>query len=79
VGFLGLAALRSMGLIPHQTLGPAATATSLLTIVSMAVLGLDVNVRVVAGAGVCVIGTVTVSLLLLAGISLALIHALSIA
>jgi uncharacterized membrane protein YadS len=78
VGFLGLAALRSAGLVPHEALDPAATAASLLMIVAMAALGLGVNVRVVASAGARVTGAVTISLLLLGAISLGLIRALGI-
>ena len=78
VGFLGLAALRSAGLLPHEALAPAATAASLLTIVAMAALGLGVNIRVVASAGIRVTGAVTISLLLLCAISLGLIRALGI-
>jgi uncharacterized integral membrane protein (TIGR00698 family) len=78
VGFLGLAALRSVDLVPHEALGPAVTATSLLMIVAMAALGLGVDVRVVAGAGARVTGAVTISLLLLSAISLGLIRALGI-
>ena len=78
VGFLGLAALRSAGLLPHEALAPAATAASLLTIVAMAALGLGVNIRVVASAGARVTGAVTISLLLLCAISLGLIRALGI-
>jgi uncharacterized integral membrane protein (TIGR00698 family) len=78
VGFLGLAALRSAGLLPHEALAPAATAASLLMIVAMAALGLAVNIRVVASAGVRVTGAVTISLLLLCAISLGLIRALGI-
>ena len=78
VGFLGLAALRSAGLLPHEALAPAATATSLLMIVAMAALGLTVNIRVVASAGIRVTGAGTISLLLLCAISLGLIRALGI-
>ena len=78
VGFLGLVALRSAGLLPHEALAPAATAASLLTIVAMAALGLGVNIRVVASAGIRVTGAVTISLLLLCAISLGLIRALGI-
>jgi len=78
VGFLGLAALRSAGLVPHEALDPAATAASLLMIVAMAALGLGVNFRVVASAGARVTGAVTISLLLLGAISLGLIRALGI-
>ena len=78
VGFLGLAALRSAGLVPHEALDPAARAASLLMIVAMAALGLGVNFRVVASAGPRVTGAVTISLLLLGAISLGLIRALGI-
>jgi uncharacterized integral membrane protein (TIGR00698 family) len=78
VGFLGLATLRSAGLLPHEALAAAATAASLLTIVAMAALGLGVNIRVVASAGTRVTGAVTISLLLLCAISLGLIRALGI-
>jgi uncharacterized integral membrane protein (TIGR00698 family) len=78
VGFLGLAALRSAGLVPHEALDPAATAASLLMIVAMAALGLGVNFRVVASAGARVTGAVTISLVLLGAISLGLIRALAI-
>jgi uncharacterized integral membrane protein (TIGR00698 family) len=78
VGFLGLAALRSAGLVPHEALDPAATAASLLMIVAMAALGLGVNLRVVASAGARVTGAVTISLVLLCAISLGLIRALGI-
>ena len=78
VGFLGLTALRSAGLVPHEALNPAATAASLLTIIAMAALGLGVDVRVLASAGVRVTGAVTISLLLLGAISLGLIRTLGI-
>lgn len=51
LGFLGMMVLRSLGLIPAEALKPIATATSLLTIVSMAALGLSVNLRTVLAAG----------------------------
>ena len=78
VGFLSLAALRSAGLVPHATLTPAATASSMLMIVAMAALGLGVNVRVVASAGARVTGAITISLLLLGTISLGLIRVLGV-
>ena len=79
VGFLGVAALRSFGLIPDALLGPVAAAAGWLTTVSMAGLGLGVDVRVVARAGGRVVAAVTLSLLLLGGISFALIFGLRIA
>jgi uncharacterized membrane protein YadS len=79
VGFLALAALRSADLLPHALLGPAAVVANVLTIVSMAALGLSTNVRSVARAGARVTAAVTLSLLVLGGISFALIRALGIA
>ena len=79
VGFLGVAALRSFGLIPDARLGPVAAVAGWLTTVSMAGLGLGVDVRVVARAGGRVVAAVTLSLLLLGAISLALIFGLGIA
>ena len=79
VGFLLVLALRSSGLIPAAWLVPLATAANLLTTVSMAALGLGVDVRVVAKAGLRVTAAVTLSLVVLGAISFALIRALGIA
>lgn len=79
LGFLIVAAFRSFGLIPPATLVPLATTASLLTTVSMAALGLGVDVRVVASAGVRVTAAVTASLVILGLISLGLIRLLQIA
>jgi uncharacterized integral membrane protein (TIGR00698 family) len=79
IGFLALGALRSAGLVPHIVLAPAALTANVLTVVAMAALGLGVDVRVVARAGGRVTTTVVVSLLVLIGISLALIHVLGVA
>ncbi len=79
VGFLAVLALRSAGLIPVAMLRPVTTVANLLTTVSMAALGLGVDVRVVARAGLRVTGAVTLSLVVLGGISLALIRALGVA
>ena len=78
VGFLLLAAVRSAELLPEASLLPIATLSGLLTVVSMAALGLGVDVRIVMRAGVPVVATVTASLLVLAGISLGLVHLLGI-
>jgi len=75
VGFLAVAAGRSAGLIPEAALHPLSVAATWLTIVSMAALGLGVDVRVVARAGPRIIGVVTLSLVALGLIALALIHA----
>jgi uncharacterized integral membrane protein (TIGR00698 family) len=76
LGFLALAVLRSLNLIPVAILAPTASIASLLTVVSMAALGLGVDIRVVAKAGGAVTATVCLSLLLLGLISLGLIHVL---
>ncbi len=79
VGFLLLAALRSAGLVPEAALGPTATVANLLTVVSMAALGLCTDLRTVARAGGRVTIAVTLSLLVLGAISLTLIHLLGLA
>ena len=78
VGFLGLAAARSAGLVPAVALPPIATVANLLTIVSMAALGLGTDLKVVARAGGRVTAAVTLSLAALAAISLGLIRLLGI-
>ena len=79
VGFLLVLAVRSFGLIPNGMLLPIKTVASLLTTVSMAALGLGVDIRVVAQAGLRVTAAVTLSLIVLGGISLALIRLLGVA
>ncbi|HVJ54262.1 MAG TPA: putative sulfate exporter family transporter [Aliidongia sp.] len=78
VGFLALAGLRSADLVPHAALAPTAQLTGILTVISMAALGLGVDVRVVARAGLRVTGVVTLSLVLLGGIALVLIRFLGL-
>ena len=79
VGFLVLLAVRSSGLIPGGLLPPIKTAANLLTTISMAALGLGVDVRVVAQAGLRVTAAVTVSLLVLGAVSFGLIRGLGVA
>ncbi len=76
VGFLVLVGARSAGLIPAGLVRPAGQAANLLTIVSMAALGLGVDVRVVAAAGLRVTAVVSLSLLALGGLALLLVSAL---
>jgi uncharacterized membrane protein YadS len=76
IGFLLVAALRSMGMIPARSLRLVATAATILTTVSMAALGLGVDVKVVAEAGLRVAAAVTASLIVLALMSLTLIYAI---
>ena len=79
VGFLGVAALRTAGLIPTAMLKPTAFVATQLTVISMAALGLGVDVRAVARAGLRVTSAVTLSLLVLGAISLGLIYGLRVA
>ena len=79
VGFLIVLALRSANAIPESLLLPLKTTAALLTTVSMAALGLGVDVRVVAEAGVRVTAAVTLSLIVLGAISLGLIRLLGVA
>ncbi|MFC7609850.1 putative sulfate exporter family transporter [Teichococcus aestuarii] len=74
LGFLGLMALRALGLIPQALLAPLATLTGVLTLLAMAALGLGVDVRMVAKAGGRVTATVMLSLLALGLVSLLLIR-----
>lgn len=78
IGFLLLAALRSADLVPHASLGPIAVAANLLTVISMAALGLGTDLRVVARAGGRVTAAVTLSLLVLGAMSFGLIRLLGI-
>jgi uncharacterized integral membrane protein (TIGR00698 family) len=79
IGFLALAVLRSVGLVPDAIRVPAASITTILTVVSMAALGLGVDVRAVWRVGPRVTAAVTASLLGLIALSLGLIHLLGIA
>ena len=79
VGFLVLAGIRSAGLIPNTLLAPIAWVANLLTVISMAALGLGTDLRVVARAGGRVTTAVTASLLVLGAISLGLIRLLGLA
>ena len=78
LGFLFVAAVRSFGLIPQRVTPLLATTASILTTISMAALGLGVDVRVVARAGARVTASVTLSLIVLAAISYALIRLVQI-
>ena len=79
VGFLLIAGVRTAGLIPNPVLQPTAIVANLLTTISMAALGLGVDIRVVAKAGLRVTGAVTLSLIVLGAISLELIHLIGVA
>jgi uncharacterized integral membrane protein (TIGR00698 family) len=79
VGFLILALLRSMGAIPEALLQIVMPAATLLTVISMAALGLGVDLKVLGKVGARVTLAVTLSLLVLIAISLGLIRLLAMA
>ena len=78
IGFIALAVLRSIGLIPGPVAGPVREISRLLTVVAMAALGLGVDLRSVARAGSRVSLTVVTSLAALLLMSIAMIALLGI-
>ncbi len=74
IGFLVLAALRSFQLVPDIAIAPVTKTAAILTVVSMAALGLGVDVRVLSTVGGRVTAAVTLSLMLLLGLSIGLVH-----
>jgi len=74
IGFLVLAALRSFQLVPDLAITPITKTASILTVLSMAALGLGVDVRVLSTLGGRVTAAVTLSLLLLLGLSIGLVQ-----
>ena len=74
VGFLLFMLARSLGFIPQGLLRPLRTVAAVLTTIAMAALGLGVDVRVVAKAGLRVASAVTLSLVVLGVISYGLIR-----
>ncbi|WP_426162326.1 YeiH family protein [Pseudoduganella sp. R-34] len=78
VGFLVMLTMRSLDLLPQLLLAPAHHTANFLTIMSMAALGLGVDVRSVMRAGPRVAGVVVVSLAALGVVSFLLIRILGI-
>ncbi|MCJ2084838.1 putative sulfate exporter family transporter [Methylobacterium sp. E-005] len=78
LGFLALATFRSLGLVPDAAVKPLTQLAGVLTILSMAALGLGVDVRVLARVGGRVTLAVTASLAVLVAVSLCLITGLGI-
>jgi uncharacterized integral membrane protein (TIGR00698 family) len=74
LGFVVLAGLRSFQLIPDAWIAPLLKTASYLTVISMAALGLGVDVRVIGQVGGRVTAAVTLSLLLLLLISLGIVY-----
>ncbi len=78
LGFLVLAALRSLGLVPEAAVRQITRTAALLTVTSMAALGLGVDVRVIGRVGGRVTAAVTLSLLLLLAMSLGVVHLIAL-
>jgi len=78
VGFMALATLRALGVVPAPMAASAKAASGWLTIAAMAALGLGVDVRSVSRAGRPVVLTVGGSLAALIVLSVGLIRVLGI-
>lgn len=78
-GFLALMTCRSLGLLPTAALAPINHVATFLTVISMAALGLGVDIRTVAKAGGRVTAAVVFSLIGLGSASFVLIEALHLA
>lgn len=74
LAFLALALLRSLGVLPDGLARPAAVASSLLTMLAMAGLGLGVDLRSIWAAGPRITCVVTLSLLALAAMALSTLY-----
>lgn len=78
IGFVVMIAVRSAGLVPSPFIAPIAEAATIFTVISMAALGLGVDVRTVSRAGAPVTITVILSLLALGSVSFLLISQLGL-
>jgi len=79
VGFFALAALRSFSVMPAGVVFPLQKTAGILTVMSMAALGLGVDLRVIGRVGGRVTAAVTLSLLFLLLVSLGLVHVIAAA
>lgn len=71
IGFLLMLAARSFGVLPEAALPPLQLASSQLTLVAMAALGLSVDLRTVLASGGRVLAAGCISILVLVGLALA--------
>jgi uncharacterized integral membrane protein (TIGR00698 family) len=78
IGFIVFAILRSSGLIPTAAVAPITTIATFLTVLAMAALGLQVDIRVLGKVGGRVTTAVVLSLIVLTFISFGLIQYLHI-
>lgn len=79
IGFLALIVARSLDVIPHAALQPVAEVATLLTVLSMAALGLGVDIRTVARTSGRVTAAVALSLAVLGAMAFGLIRFVGIA
>ncbi|WP_284221460.1 YeiH family protein [Brevundimonas denitrificans] len=79
IGFLLMMLARSLDLIPAAILPMLAQTATVLTVLSMAALGLSTDARAVARSGVRIASVVILSLLALTGLALGLIYLLALA
>jgi uncharacterized integral membrane protein (TIGR00698 family) len=78
VGFLVLAAARSLGIIPAEVAAPVREVSRWMTVAAMAALGLGVDVRILGRVGGRVVAAVSASLVVLVTVSALLIRLLGI-
>jgi len=78
IGFIAMVVARSANLVPEPALAPIGHAATFLTVISMAALGLGVDVRTVSKAGAPVTATVILSLVALGSVSYALVRLLGL-
>jgi uncharacterized integral membrane protein (TIGR00698 family) len=78
LGFLALAALRSLDLLPALLLRPIGAVTTAFTVLAMAALGLGTDLKILARAGGRVSLAVTISLLIMLTLAIALIRLLAV-
>jgi uncharacterized membrane protein YadS len=78
VGFLVLATLRGAGVVPAGWVAPTRAASTYLTVLAMAALGLSADPRAVARAGSRVVIAVCASLAVLVALGVAMIRILEL-
>ncbi len=78
IGFLVLAALRALGIVPAEWVPPVQLLASVLTLIAMAALGLGVDLHDLRRVGRPVMLTVIASLIVLIGLAIGLIRVLGI-
>lgn len=74
IGFLGMMILNTVGFVPQLAIAPIHATSTALTIVSMAALGLSVNIRMVMSSGGRVLMAGVLSIIALAIVSVAAIY-----